>query len=779
MAESYSKEAIFFTALDKPTPEARAAFLDEACAGDENLRRQVDHLLASHPRVGRFLERPVRESTDLPGWDAAPDEAGIPLDFLAPSHRPDGLGRLGHYEVLEVLGSGGMGIVLRAFDEKLSRVVAIKALAPALAVVGAARRRFVREARGAASVIHDNVVAIHAVEDAGPVPYLVMPFIDGPTLQQKIDRDGPLPVVEVLRIGVQIAAGLAAAHAQGLVHRDVKPANILLENGVERVKITDFGLARTADDPGVTQPGLIAGTPAYMSPEQANGEHVDHRSDLFSVGSVMYALCTGYPPFRAATAMAVMKQVCDHVPRPVREVNPDIPDWLEALIASLHARNPASRPQTAAEVAEMLGRRLADLQQPNRTSTPQETSRRPPELTRRSASRWLPTIAALVLLAAGLGMTETTGVTDVRGTVVRLFHPDGTLVVEVDDPAVSVAIDGTDLVITGEGVREVRLKPGAYQVRASKDGRVVRQELVTVSRDGRQVVRISQEAAPLIGGERWEPLVAAMPADKQLQAVVRRLQELNPGFNGELTHTVENGKVTELRLHTDHVTDLSPLRVLRSLRVLRLPGSPVSKGKLSDLGPLRGLSLNRLEFDHTQVADLEPLRGMPLVLLNCGWTRVADLSPLKGMKLHTLTAQATRVSDLTPLQGMPMGWLDLYQAREVTDLGQLKGLPAQFLNLSGLTVSDISPIADLKSLRWLFLEDTPVSDLTPLKGLGIHDLYMKRTRITDLTPIKGLPLKRVGLDYRPDRAEFLRSFATLEVINDKPAAEFWKDVEKK
>src|SRR5262249_15554902 len=167
----------------------------------------------------------------------------------------------GQYGVGEVAGSGGMGIVLRAFDEKLHRVVAIKVLAPALAGSGAARQRFVREARAAAAVAHEHVVGIHAVEDGGPVPYLVMQFVEGRTLQEKLARPGPLPLAETLRIGLQVAEGLAAAHKHGLIHRDIKPANILLENGIERVKITDFGLARAADDASLTQSGMIAGTP--------------------------------------------------------------------------------------------------------------------------------------------------------------------------------------------------------------------------------------------------------------------------------------------------------------------------------------------------------------------------------------------------------------------------------------------------------------------------------------------------------------------------------------
>jgi WD40 repeat protein/serine/threonine protein kinase len=425
-------ESIFFAALQKATAAERAAFLDEVCAGDEVLRRLVERLLAAHPHVGGFLERPVVEAANVAtpapteiqragsafGSGEAPakqPEASEPLDFLTPSQKPNSLGRLGHYEVLEVVGKGGMGIVLRAFDEKLHRVVAVKVLAPALASSGPARQRFVREAQAAAAVTHDNVIDIHAVEDAGPVPYLVMQFIDGHTLQEKLDRSGRLPVNEILRIGLQVAAGLAAAHAYGLVHRDVKPANILLENCIERVKITDFGLARTVDDASLTQSGIIAGTPAFMSPEQASGEHIDSRSDLFSLGSVLYTLCAGHPPFRASTTMAVLKRVCDDTPRPLREVNPDVPDWLARIIARLHAKSPGERFQTAAEVAEVLSRHLAQLQQPSEWGgplTPRDDSLRPPlgpdstERTQRSAatSRWprrLLGLAACAILLAG------------------------------------------------------------------------------------------------------------------------------------------------------------------------------------------------------------------------------------------------------------------------------------------------------------------------------------------------------------------------------------------
>jgi regulation of enolase protein 1 (concanavalin A-like superfamily) len=291
--------------------------------------------------------------------------------FLDPPAAPGQLGRLGHYTILEVVGRGGMGIVLKALDERLQRVVAVKVLGPQYAANAAARQRFQREAKAVAAVSHDHVVPIYHVDESGGVPYLVMPLIVGRSLEERIEQDGPLPLAELLRIGMQVAAGLAAAHAQGITHRDIKPANILLENGVERVKITDFGLARAVDDVTVTQSGVIAGTPLYMSPEQARGEAlIDARSDLFSLGSVLYAMATGRPPFRATGSMAVLKRVCDEAPRPIRQVNPDMPDWLEAIVGKLHAKWPGDRFQSAQELADLLGQHLAHLQAPRRVPSP-------------------------------------------------------------------------------------------------------------------------------------------------------------------------------------------------------------------------------------------------------------------------------------------------------------------------------------------------------------------------------------------------------------------------
>jgi serine/threonine-protein kinase len=292
------------------------------------------------------------------------------LDFLAPSDWPDSLGRLGTYEIRGVLGRGGMGVVLKAFDPALSRNVAIKVLSASLATCGAARRRFLREAKAAAAVVHEHVVSVFAVIESAGLPFLVMEYVPGRSLQDRLDRSGPLSLAEVLRIGMQTAAGLAAAHAQGLVHRDVKPANILLEDSVERVRLTDFGLARAAADAGMTHSGVVAGTPHYMAPEQASGQTTDHRADLFSLGSTLYAMCAGHPPFRAETPLAVLRRVCDDEPRPLREVNPEVPPWLEVIVSRLIAKDPARRYQAATEVAELLERCLAHVQQPLSVALP-------------------------------------------------------------------------------------------------------------------------------------------------------------------------------------------------------------------------------------------------------------------------------------------------------------------------------------------------------------------------------------------------------------------------
>lgn len=324
------------------------------------------------------------------------------LETLDPTDDPNSLGRIGPYEVTGVIGSGGMGVVLKGLDRSLDRIVAIKVLAPHLASSGAARQRFAREARAAAAVLHPNVIAIHSVSNNASLPYLVMPYLRGQSLQRRLDLEGPLSAVDVLRISVQVADGLAAAHRQGLVHRDIKPANILLEDGVERVAITDFGLARAVDDASMTRSGVIAGTPQYMSPEQARGEPIDARSDLFSLGSAMYAMCTGRSPFRAETSFGVLRRISDDQPRPIREINNAIPDWMCRLISGLQAKEPDQRYASANQVERLLRQCLSHLEQPEANPLPEQLL---PE--RNHSLRWLLFATAIALLVTAIGWAAT------------------------------------------------------------------------------------------------------------------------------------------------------------------------------------------------------------------------------------------------------------------------------------------------------------------------------------------------------------------------------------
>jgi serine/threonine protein kinase len=321
--------------------------------------------------------------------------------LLGPTDDPNSLGRIGNYEVVGMIGRGGMGVVFKAFDDALHRYVAIKILAPHLASSGAARKRFAREVQAAAAVVDDHVLPIHSVDQWQGIPYFVMQYSRGVTLQKRIQDQGPLELKEILRIGMQTAKGLAAAHAQGLIHRDVKPSNILLDGTVERVLLSDFGLARAIDDVGLTHTGTVAGTPQYMSPEQVRGGNVDARSDLFALGCVLYAMCTARPPFRAANSYAVMRLITDEEPRPIREVNPEIPEWLCRLIARLMAKSPGDRWSSAAEVAALLESCLAHVQQPTATPLPHQLfgmhSRG-----ERKIGRWIAASGVVVIGLAGL-----------------------------------------------------------------------------------------------------------------------------------------------------------------------------------------------------------------------------------------------------------------------------------------------------------------------------------------------------------------------------------------
>jgi serine/threonine protein kinase len=400
--------------------------------------------------------------------------------------------RLGQYRLLRPLGAGGMGVVYEAEDEWLHRRVALKVLRADLPAEQVARERFLREARAMAAVESDHVVTIFHVGEVGGRPYMAMPLMAGESLESRLDREREISPAEAARIGREAALGLAAAHAKGLVHRDIKPGNIWLEAGTGRVKLLDFGLALVRDSSHLTHSGLVIGTPAYMSPEQVRAEPLDGRSDLFSLGVTLYLALTGERPFAGADPLAIMRSLELHYPARVNVKRPDVPAALSNVVMELLAKNPDNRPASAALVAERLARpeatRLTYLPAapPTVPVTPAVTS--DPEWPPQSSdpNRTFVRVVCLVALAvvglAGYAYFQTTNY--------------GRLSIETDAPDAVIEIrqDG-QLKQTSRKERELELRPGTYELVlvSPKDGHRLTKTVIDIRRSGQSTTRVVRD----------------------------------------------------------------------------------------------------------------------------------------------------------------------------------------------------------------------------------------------------------------------------------------------
>ena len=421
-------------------------------------------------------DRKGQQTQALPAEGPSPQS----YDFLAPAEKPDEIGRLGPYRVLKVLGAGGMGVVFRAEDPHLERMVALKAMLPSMASSSTAKERFFREAKAAAALKHPHIVTIFQVGEDRGAPFLAMEYLEGEPLDDRLKRETRLPVPEILRIGREIAKGLAAAHEKGLIHRDIKPANLWLEGKEGHVKILDFGLARAmGDTTHLTQSGAIIGTPAYMAPEQAGGKQVDSRCDLFSLGCVLYCMCTGERPFKGHDTISTLMAIATENPPPPVSLNLELPTELSDLVMQLLAKKADDRPESAKMVAETLqeieGQTAETTAVPGRKAKTAEMTAAPARKTGKvkkggtkqmeaartqagkSAKRRLPLPWLVGGGVLGLG---------VLAAAIILFWqtPYGTVRIESDDPNVEIVFDKDGPTIKGADKEPISLRAGEHGI---------------------------------------------------------------------------------------------------------------------------------------------------------------------------------------------------------------------------------------------------------------------------------------------------------------------------
>jgi hypothetical protein len=696
-------QALFDDAVEPSQRQAFEHHLETCRACQERIHQAEDNRDGLLTTVRQLASSPTEpHAPDLDGFlerlrgvkSALHPQQTADLTFLRPADRPALLGLLGPYEVLEVIGQGGMGIVLKAFEPALKRLVAVKVLAPCLASSVNARRRFTREARSAAAVSHDYVVQVHSVLEEAGLPYLVMEYIAGESLQSRLDRTGTLEVAEIVRIGLQTALGLAAAHAQGLIHRDVKPANILLEIGAERVKITDFGLARMVDDVHLTQNGVVAGTPEYMAPEQARGEPIDHRTDLFSLGSVLYALCTGSPPFRGSSALAVLQQVSETEPVAIRSLNPAVPQWLEALIARLMAKAPADRFQSAAEVASMLEESLEQMRQPATYGIWKHP--------------WLAVglllLAALVLVPASLwfrgslfpaAMQEAPPAPPGRAAAEGKKEGPPAEVKQVQVP-VQAAVAPPNLGPTPAQQRAIAI---LRRINAKFKFDAPGQPVVHVSIEpGTEVDAILEELLPLtqIG---VLGLQGTKLTDAGLKHVAgfKKMHQLYLGrtavTDAGLKELANLERLTHLGLEDTQISDagLKSLVNLRDLNYLNVGRTAVSDACLPDIAGFSNLGMLCLYSTHVTDAGMKQLKGLTnlrTLMLNDTAVTDAGIKELELLKqLNKIEVQHTRITDAgvkALQQALPAAKIEIDPDAVLRGQGRVRGWLVAAVLLAGV-----------------------------------------------------------------------------------------------
>ena len=589
------------------------------------------------------------------------------------------------YKLLDRIGAGRMAGVFKAMH-RLGQVVAIKVLPPSKAKDPQAFGRFQREARLALKLKHPNVVRTFQTGVSDNLHYLVMEYLDGETLEEVLKRRGKLPPAEAVRLIHQALQGLQQLHEQGMVHRDLKPANLMLAPAPAAfepdttlgatLKILDIGVGRALFDEGdaaavgqaadLTNQGDILGSPDYMAPEQARDAHsADTRSDIYTLGCVLYHTLTGQPPFPEGNLVQKLKQHATATPRPLKDCDAAAPARLQAILDQMLAKDPARRYATPAKAAQALHAFLARGQEPEKITASAKVA----IAKLQDYEHWLQTSEGD---AAPVSIKKKTPAPQAG------LHraPTKWLVAGGAGLAAVVLISWLLFGNTGRKQAPDDGSPGGGAPPGSADAKEVNETLAA-----------------------WIKQVAALPAEQQVEEVTARLKKLNPGFDCQVQRKIEDGVVTELQLVTDSVKDISPVQALKSLKRLTCTGSAPGKGQLADLAPLRGLDLAALSCGPNPVSDLAPLKGMPLIFLSIPGTQVRDLSPLSAMPLLVMNCSATLVRDLSPLGGLEkLTFLDIADV-PAEDLSALHDLPLQTLWADVRPERDAELVGSLKELE--------------------------------------------------------------------------------
>jgi serine/threonine protein kinase/uncharacterized membrane protein len=777
--------------------DSRLAELAEAVGKpDDTLLTDLrNHQTQADPNADRLIDRlKQRLRGAVSQASAFSDTVGVTGDPSAPVQALPEF--LEYFRIQKVLGEGGMGTVYLADDTRLGRKVALKTLKRELAVNPAAKDRFLREARSAAQLEHDHVIPIHYVGEANGIPFLAMPFLQGEPLDVRIRREQSsgnlLPISETVRIVGQIASGLAVAHARGLIHRDIKPANIWLEAPSGRVKILDFGLARSqSDEAHLTVSGTILGTPAYMAPEQARGLPVDHRADLFSLGCILYEMLTGNRPFTGCDTMAILSSLAlDNPPAP-NEVNLHCPESLSKLTMQMLEKQLERRTASAKVIVDALAKMgasnsnstsilgpnpFADIDTPDHTQQLSEIAPKLASQTTPRKRRRVPVFAIGVLLALiGVGIAFS-------GTIFRLATNQGELVIEVDDKDVEVKIVQNGVVVQDKtNKREFTLTAGKGEIEVvDRDGLKVTTKTFELTRNGKTTVRVTVgeladarkptpkiEPQPVkssdpdrtaaeyvlsIGGvvrindqDRVLKKLAELPKEQFTLSTIYLGDNLQVSDAG-LAHFKGCKNLTHLHLHYTQASDagLAHFKDCNNLTYLHLSGTKVGDaglGYFKDCKKLTDLQLGETQVSDAGLAHFKDCKN--LTDLHLGGTKVSDVGlayfkdckNLTGLNLHHTKVSEVGLAHFKDCKNLTQLSLSYAQVNDagLAHFNDCKNLTQ--LGLDGTKASDagLAYFKDCKNLTFLNLSNTEVSDA----GLGqikdhknLTSLRLGETKVT-------------------------------------------------